>query len=271
MYKILIVLLFIFVVPRANEADSTRVSRNYSPVPFLSIFDGIFINSGKVFIYNYGINTALMAAGTFALVKSEIDWKYMRFANDNKFAVSASMPAVLSGAIVPVIVPLSLYGIGRGKEDLKLQTAGVAVAQASIISTVLTTGIKAFTSRRPPDILDDDKKEGEKDFSTDWKFGFFKRVPFDGWPSGHTSAAWAMAATLTEFYPNNIPLAIGLYGYATYMAIGVSTSIHWLSDGFAGALFGYAVGKTVARHFTKEDSKYSVFVLPNSFMIVRKF
>jgi hypothetical protein len=81
-----------------------------------------------------------------------------------------------------------------------------------------------------------------------------------------------MAATITEFYSGNIPLAIGLYGYAAYVGLGVSTTIHWLSDGFAGALFGYAVGKTVARHFTnKKDSRCSLIVLPDRFMVVWNF
>jgi membrane-associated PAP2 superfamily phosphatase len=260
MQKITLTLLLLFALPRAN-------------VPFTDIFDGILLNSGETFIYNYGFNTMFMAVGTYTLVQTGIDWEWRQLSYDHKAVATAGMPAVLTGGIAPVIVPLSLYGVGRGKEDLKMQTAGVALMQATIISTVLTTGIKAFTSRRPPDVWGDDKIEGEEDFSRDFKFGVLKRVPFDGWPSGHTSAAWAMAATLTEFYPNNIPLAVGLYGYAAYMALGVSTTIHWLSDGWAGAFFGYAVGKTVARHFLNknENSKISIVVLPDRFMVVRSF
>jgi len=255
------VLFFLFTLPRAES------------VSFLDVFDGIFINSGETFIYNYGLNSVLMATGTYALVQTGADWKWRQFSYNHESVANAGMPAVMTGGLAPIIVPLSLYGAGRYQENLKLQTAGVAVAQASIISTVLTTGIKAFTSRQEPHIRGDDRRSGEEDFSDDFKFGFFERVPFDGWPSGHTSAAWAMAATLTEFYPDNIPLAIGLYGYAVYMGLGVSTTIHWLSDGFAGALFGYAVGKTVARHFIEKDkdSRISFVVLPDRFMVVYRF
>ncbi|MCL2100915.1 MAG: phosphatase PAP2 family protein [Fibromonadales bacterium] len=263
MRKIAILLFLLFTMPKAEN--------EYEPVPFLDVFDGIFLNSGKTFIYNYGLNSAFMVAGTYFIVQTDVDWEWRQFAYNNKPVVYAGMPAVMSGALVPVILPLSLYGIGRSQEDFKLQTAGIAAAQSVIISTTLTTGIKAFTSRQEPHIWGDDRQYREEDFSRDFKFGFLERIPFDGWPSGHTSAAWAMAATLTEFYPDNIPLAVGLYGYAIYMGLGVSTTIHWLSDGWAGAFFGYAIGKTVAGHFTQKESKYSFIVLPDRFMIARSF
>jgi len=100
MRRITLILFFLSVLSRTGE---------YSPVSFLYVFDSIFLNSGKTFIYNYGLNTMFMA-----------------------------------GDLVPIAVPLSLYGVWRYREDSKLQTVGVAVAQASIISTILTTGIKAF-------------------------------------------------------------------------------------------------------------------------------
>jgi membrane-associated phospholipid phosphatase len=263
MRKITLILLFLSVLARTEE---------YSSVSFLEVFDGIFMNSGKTFIYNYGLNMVFMAGGTYAFVETGTDWEWRQYSYNHKAISNAGAPAVMAGGLVPIAVPLALYGTGYYMESTKLQMTGVAVAQASIISTILTTGIKAFTSRQEPHIWGDDRRENAEDFSNDFKFGFFKRVPFDGWPSGHTSAAWAMAATITEFYPDNIPLSIGLYGYAAYVGLGVSTTIHWLSDGFAGALFGYAVGKTVARHFiNKKDSRYSLIVLPDRFIVVRNF
>jgi membrane-associated PAP2 superfamily phosphatase len=263
MKKNIVIFFFISVLSRAENMDSAE-----TPIPFLNVFDGILLNSGKSFIYNYGFNTALMAAGTYTLVQTEVDWKWRQLSYEHESVAYAGTPAVMTGGVAPLIVPLSLYGIGRYREDLKLQTASVAVAQSVIISTVLTTGIKTFTSRRPPDVWGSEKSDEKKDFSNDFKFGFLKRVPFDGWPSGHTSAAWAMAATLTEFYPENIPLAIGLYSYALYVGLGVSVTIHWLSDAWAGALFGYAIGKTVAQHFIEKDSRFSIVVQPNGFMLV---
>jgi hypothetical protein len=180
MRKITLILLFLSALARTEE---------YSPISFLGVFDGIFLNSGKTFIYNYGLNTVFMAGGTYAFVETEVDWKWRQRSYNHKALSNAGAPAVMAGGLVPIAMPISLYGIGLYKEDSKLQVTGVAVAQASIISTILTTGIKALTSRQEPHIWGDDRRESAEDFSDDFKFGFFKRVPFDGWPSGHTSAA----------------------------------------------------------------------------------
>ncbi len=267
MQRILLILILTFAVSFAEE---TGDSETYEPVSLTRIFDGILINSGKSLIFNYGIQFAVMSAGTYAMVETGLDWEWRQFSYRHKSARNAGAPAVTAGGIFPILVPLSLYGVGRLNESTKLQLAGIAVAQASILTTALTTTIKAFTSRQEPHLFGSDHREANKDFSDDFQFGFLRRVPFDGWPSGHTSAAWAMAAVLTEFYPDNTLLAAGLYAYAAYIGLGVSTTIHWLSDGFAGALFGYAVGKTVARHFLNQNSRFSIIALPNQVSVIWK-
>lgn len=267
MLRFAIIIFIFFTISKAAQEGE-----GYSPVSFLEVFDGIFLNAGKAFIFNYGVNSALMAGGTYGMVETGVDWKWRQFAYNHDAVSYAGAPAVFSGSLVPIALPLTLYGVGRGYEDTKMQTAGVALAQAVILSTSLTTGIKAFTSRREPHIWGDDKQVHDEDLAKDFKFGFLRRIPFDGWPSGHTSAAWTIAATLTEFYPDNTLLAVGLYSYAVYMGLGVSTTIHWLSDAWAGALFGYAIGKTVARHFMKEESSpYSLVFVPNGIGICYRF
>ena len=47
--------------------------------------------------------------------------------------------------------------------------------------------------------------------------------------------------------------AIGLV-YAIYICIGVSTTIHWLSDAVAGGLIGIAIGLTVGKCFIEVES-----------------
>jgi membrane-associated PAP2 superfamily phosphatase len=276
MRKILATLLFLFVLPKAETLEITEASENadvvekkYSYIPLYYAFDGILLNSGKTIIHNYGLNSALMVTGTYALVQTETDWKWNRFAYRHKPITEFGLHAYYVGFTVPIVAPLSLYGIGFGLEDLKLQTAAVAATQASMISTVLTTSIKAFTGRKHSDVWDG----GKKNYSGDFAFGFMNRGAFAGWPSGHASSAWAMAAALTEFY-GSIPLAAGLYGYALYISSSASVSFHWLSDVCAGALFGYTIGKTVGRSFSKEynrESQFSLVILPDRVMIVKGF
>lgn len=66
-------------------------------------------------------------------------------------------------------------------------------------------------------------------------------------PSGHTIAAFAMAVTLSLFYP---ALAVGLLFFALSIAISrILLGMHFLSDVIAGALLG-----TVLAYFA-----YSIF------------
>jgi len=269
MRKIFAVLLFLFVLPKAETEEIIEATESTEYIPIYYAFDGILLNSGKTLIHNYGLNSALMVTGTYALIQTESDWKWNRFAYHHKPITELGLHAYYIGFTVPFAAPLALYGIGFGLEDLKLQTAAVAVTQASLISTALTTSVKAFTGRKHSDVWDG----GNKDYSGDFAFGFMKRGAFAGWPSGHASAAWAMAATLTEFY-SNIPLAAGLYGYALYISASASVSFHWFSDVCAGALLGYTIGKTVGRSFNKEDNQenqISLVILPDRVMVVKGF
>jgi membrane-associated phospholipid phosphatase len=119
--------------------------------------------------------------------------------------------------------------------------------QAAILSMTISSGIKVFTGRKPPGILN--RNTERTNFSDDFGFGVLKRGAFDGWPSGHTMTAFAMATTLIELYPDNTPVKIGALTYASIIGLGVSMNIHWFSDAFAGALLGYAIGKTVGCSF----------------------
>jgi hypothetical protein len=265
MRKISVALLLLFTLPWAeDEETSETVENEYSSVPIYHAFDGILLNSGKTLTRNYGINSALMVTGTNAFIKTGTDWKWNRFAFDHKPITEVGMSAYYVGFAVPFAAPVSIYGLGFAIEDSKLQTAGLATAQATIISTTFSSAIKAFTGRKHSDVWDG-KNE---DYSGDFAFGFMKRGAFSGWPSGHASSAWAMAATLTEFYPDNIPLAAGLYSYAIYISASASVSFHWLSDVCAGSLFGYTIGKTVGRHFTGKESPFNIVVLPDRIMLV---
>jgi membrane-associated phospholipid phosphatase len=78
-----------------------------------------------------------------------------------------------------------------------------------------------------------------------------KRGIFSGWPSSHTIVAFALATTLTELYPDNTWLKTGVFAYAGCTGLGMSLFGHWASESFAGALMGYAIGKSVGRSFNQ--------------------
>jgi membrane-associated phospholipid phosphatase len=64
------------------------------------------------------------------------------------------------------------------------------------------------------------------------------------------------------------------YIYAALMGFGVSVSVHWASDVFAGMLIGHAIGKTIGKSYRKlieneaEKQHISFYATGNSFGVV---
>jgi membrane-associated phospholipid phosphatase len=87
------------------------------------------------------------------------------------------------------------------------------------------------------------------DSSHGFQFGFLKGGVFWGWPSSHTTVAFAMAACLIALYPKNKMLVPLSALYALYVGFAVSVTIHWLSEFVAGAIIGSMIGMVVGRSF----------------------
>ncbi len=239
-----------YICTQAQTKDSTSV-------PLTKIFyhiDKHFVGS---FTHNDGLNHILAAGLSFGIVKSGIDWKVNRLAFNNKSVANAGLPSVTVGGTAPIIVPLGLLIYGKAENNAELQNTALALGQAAIISVVMSSAYKAFTGRRPPGILHGGG--GSNDYSGDFKFGFLNRGVYNGWPSSHTMNAFAMAATLSELYPNATTLKTVAYTYASLVGLGVSVNIHWFSDAVAGALIGYSIGKVVGADFREErETKQSL-------------
>jgi membrane-associated phospholipid phosphatase len=261
-----------------NSGFSNEPANKDSIIPISKVFYKLGANTVHTFTYNYGINSVVAIAGTYGLVESGIDWKINKFSYENKVVAYSGMPSVAVGGLVPLAVPLGFYIYGRKHGNTKLQITGLALGQAAILGAGLTTTIKVFTGRRPPGILQegDEAVDHSKDYSDDFAFGILRRGAFNGWPSGHTTTAFAMAVTLTELYPENKALKIGAITYASLVGLGVSVNIHWFSDAFAGVLLGYAIGKTVGTSFkqlmnNEKPTNLSFYVVPQGAGCVWRF
>ncbi|MDP2209049.1 MAG: phosphatase PAP2 family protein [Bacteroidota bacterium] len=238
-----LLLFFIFPVSLISQNEE----KQYSPVPFSNIFYNIDKHLLGSFTYNYGINHLFAAAGSYGIVSSGIDWNIYQFSKDNMGVAYTGFSSVIIGGLTPLLVPLGMYYYGKYEDIEELQITSLALGQAAIISLAVSSGYKLITGRKPPEIFDDEANV--KDYSKDFRFGFLNRGVFDGWPSGHTMAAFAMATTLSELYPENTTVKFCAFVYASIIGLGVSTNIHWFSDAFAGALIGYSIGKSVGTGF----------------------
>jgi membrane-associated phospholipid phosphatase len=257
-------LIFIFLFsPQLNYSQEKPDLS--SPVPFYDLF----YHLDRHLLGIYSMTDALYQLATipitYALIKTGADWQWNNYAYNH--GLSSSFAAAEAGTIAPVLIPLSLYFYGWSTDNRDLEVTGLAVGQSALLAVGIASFYKALTGRRPPN--DRDVPRGGTDYSSDFHFGFLRRGAYDGWPSSHTMVAFAMASTLNSLYPDNLILSVISYTCASFIGIGVSTNIHWLSDVVAGGLIGYTIGKTVGEGFRglkdhdSSSSSFNFSILPN--------
>jgi membrane-associated phospholipid phosphatase len=250
--------------PEQNGVEENAVSVS-------AVFHNIGWNALHSVTYNYGLNFIGAGLGTWGFIETGADWKWRNIAYNNTRLAGAGIPPVYIGYLVPPLAPVALYISGRFVKDEKLQLTGLALAQSLVLTLGIQSALKMTTGRASPGIitgLDHVQNPGTDDFSR--KFNWFNMQFIIGWPSGHTANAFSAAATVAEIYHDNLALQIGAYTYAALMGLGVSVSVHWASEVFAGALIGCAIGKTVGRSFrallehTEKDKPVAFYMTPHT-------
>lgn len=180
---------------------------------------------------------------TIGLVLSGCDWNYFLSTRDLVVNHSWWFPALPIGMFLPVLLPLAMVLIGFIIDRPKLSLSGWAVGQAAFIGWLISSAYKAVTGRVHPD------HAVANDISHAFRFGLFRGGIFWGWPSSHTTVAFAMAMTLVVLFPKSRLLAAAAIAYALYIGISVSMTIHWFSDFVAGAIIGAVAGTIVGKSF----------------------
>ena len=157
------------------------------------------------------------------------------------------------GYAVPVITPVVLYLTGIANRDERLQITGLALTQTIMLTMLIQTPMKMITGRTWPGIVDgwDSPLSVRSDRTDNYseEFNWFNFDSVGGWPSGHTAHAFSAAAAIAQIYHDNTAVKIIAYTYASLIGLGMSVYDHWASDVFAGALIGYAIGRTVGRSY----------------------
>jgi len=203
-------------------------------------------NTGRTFWGMVLLWHVAAIALTYALVVSGFDWAY--FVSMRGFTAFL-FPAAIIGFFVPVFLPIMFFAGGVIYKFEFDKIVAYALAQAAAIGLFVSSFYKAFTGRAHPELF---SQGGLVDISREFHFGILNGGVFWGWPSSHTTVAFAIAAALWTLYPKNKLIRILAALYALYIGIGVSATIHWFSDFAAGAIIGIVIGITVGRSFMKE-------------------
>ena len=196
---------------------------------------------------------------------------------DEKVAAWAQSPSVQSGANTSTVKFLNAYG-GYGVLIASLGTYGVArlagsrpwseiglrATEAIVLSGAATAVLKGVIGRQRPyvDIHD----------SHYYVFGAgFGNDSMSSMPSGHTTAAFAFAASVTDevhYYWPKQTWWVATLTYGSAVAVGMAriySNAHWTSDVIAGAGVGTISGLVVTRwHRAHPGNKLDQWLLPSS-------
>ena len=186
---------------------------------------------------------------TFILVMSGFDWHWF-LATRNPALRLWMWPAVGIGGLLPIAMPLFLLVVGFIIQSSRTILTGWAIGQAELLGALIVVAYKAFTGRAHP------AHNAGADISHVFHFGFLRGGVFWGWPSSHTTIAFAMAVTLFTLCPKQRWLGFVAILYAFYVGMGVSMTIHWFSDFVAGAIIGSVIGAVVGKSFGSAVAPY---------------
>jgi membrane-associated phospholipid phosphatase len=211
---------------------------------FLATIPGNFIGGFKGWMIVWHLVAILL---TVILVLSGFDWRY--FLATRSPALWAWMwPAVIIGGLLPLALPLFLLAVGFIIENSRTLLTGWAVGQAELLGAFVAAAYKALTGRAHP------AHDVGADISHVFHFGFLRGGVFWGWPSSHTTVAFAMAVTIFTLFPKQRWLGFVAILYAFYVGTGVSLTIHWFSDFVAGAIIGSVIGAVAGKNFRETSN-----------------
>jgi membrane-associated phospholipid phosphatase len=155
------------------------------------------------------------------------DIDLLKSINKNKTAFKDDYSSIMSKSVTPVniLAPVSLFIAGWANHDKKLQKDAAYFAGGYILSAIITHGTKRIVLRERP-------------YN---KYDFIVKRDAGGsysFPSGHSSAAFYTATSLSILYPKWYVI-VPSYLWASSVAWArMYQGVHYPTDVFAGAVVG---------------------------------
>lgn len=241
-----------FVRAQSTTSDSAGASRATSEVasdstpPWVTRRD--FVGAG------IAVLATIAVAPLDKPVASELQGA--RWQNDAPLH-NASEILAFAGGPGPFLLGAGFFAAGRLTGFPSLADAGVHLTESVLLAASLTGLGKGISGRALPGVKTSENFE--------WARGFHKgNGPFVSFPSGHTAAGFAMAATLTEeasAWRPGLEHYVGPVAYAAASAIGLARlyqHVHWVSDLPLAAAIGTWSGLAVESHVHRRQSSNAI-------------
>jgi membrane-associated phospholipid phosphatase len=150
--------------------------------------------------------------------------------------------------IVPPIAAAYIAGVAFNNQDLRDFVTGCAASWAA--NSFVRKGVYQLVGRARPDTMPDDPQHWDGPGSgKEWMMRSF--------PAGH----FANAMSCVSYWNNRFRMGYAepaLWALAAAIGVGrLADEAHWTSDSVLGGIFGYAVGREVARRSLKRQSQRS--------------
>jgi len=186
------------------------------------------------------------------LYSQNLDINLLRKINLNRNKNLDNTFKLITNSVSPISIgtPLIMYSVGFINNDETLKKKGIYIAEVFFVSTFISTSLKYGVNRDRPFVTYPDIEKVTSGGSPSF-------------PSGHTSAAFATATSLSVTFPKWYVIApsflwAGAVGYSR-MDLGV----HYPSDVLAGAICGsvsayitYKLNKWINKKVKKEIFYY---------------
>lgn len=210
-----------------NDAESRRIARllpeTFSPGRVVNDLSG----AARTAKDTNWVQAGAIGAG-LVLASSALDRRADQFAKNHE-ASRWSKAGVRVGDALPWLAFAGAALAAADSSDPRRSRTGYAATEAGATAVLAVTGLKYAVGRARPG--NDVGNHSFKPFSTG--------SGYDGFPSGHTIVAWAVATPFALEYD-----APWLYGAAALTNLArVGSRQHWLSDTVAGSLLGYGIGR----------------------------
>ena len=142
-----------------------------------------------------------------------------------------------------------MYVFGYMTNDPRAKSAAVLGVKSVLISSFVTASIKTYSHRHRPN-------SGDPYNSWDGPSASLNNLSF---PSGHSTAAFALATVFAEQYNDSMFIPPLAYGLASLTALSrVHDNKHWASDIFLGSAIGYITAKTIMLINMGHDRSFSI-------------